>query len=387
MQPIFSAKPIGSPKALAGALGLSVEVLMDFAKNASKKYTHFEIDKTNGKKRAIASPSHELKIIQKRINRLVFEKTIYPDYLFGGIEGRDYVKNAKTHANAAVLIALDIQDFYPSIKALHVLNIFKYFCKFPESVAQLLVQLTTLNDVVPQGACTSSHIANLVFFDVEHKIVREFRQQKLNYSRLLDDMCVSSKSELNPKTITTVIEKVSAVLKTRSLKLKKSKTRISSSTNPQQLMEVTGLWLNRGRPRVKRAERSDIRSALHRCENSFVVSRTDENYHFEHDRLSGRVAKLTYLGHTESHEYRDRLRKILPYYGPTDITKTLKLVSVMERASTTDRGKFSYINKYNQLFHRINILSRSHFLLARTLRSRLSNCSPTSTLEKIIYES
>ncbi|ABM36663.1 reverse transcriptase family protein [Polaromonas naphthalenivorans] len=164
MQPNYSANPIGSPSALAATLGVSVAVLNDFASTSASKYSKFELAKADGKPRFISSPNHDLKIIQKRINRFVFGNVIYPDYLFGGIEGRDYVKNARVHANAKSLITLDIKNFYPSIREEYVFKIFKHFCKFPDSVANLLTKLTTLDNCVPQGACTSSHLANLVFF-------------------------------------------------------------------------------------------------------------------------------------------------------------------------------------------------------------------------------
>ncbi len=385
MQPIYSGKPIGSIEALAALLGMSVDVLTNFASTVSSKYTTFEINKDNGKKRKISSPTHELKIIQRRINRFIFGNVKYPDYLFGGIEGKDYVKNARLHARATSLITLDIKDFYPSISTSHVSAVFKYFCRFPDPVVALLTELTTLNGSVPQGACTSSHLANLVFFDTEHRIVREFSQQHLSYSRLLDDMCISSQKKMTPSNLKNSIDRVSAVLHGKKFRLKASKTKIFSASNPEELMEVTGLWLNRGHPRVRRKERIDIRSELHRCEGLFKISRTSPAYHLEHDRLSGRVAKLTYLGHFESASYRVRLRKILPHYDLGDKTKTARLVGVVERTSLGDRSKYSFIERYHQLIYRINILSRSDSELARNLRARMIKCKPTCTTEELTY--
>lgn len=385
MHPKYLGKPIGSDSALAAALGLSVEVLHDFSSTASSKYSHFEIDKANGKKRSIASPNHDLKIIQKRINRFIFGNTQYPEYLFGGIEGKDYVKNANVHAKAQALITLDIKDFYPNIQSAHVFKIFKFFCNFPDPVATLLTNLTTLNGSVPQGACTSSHIANLVFYDTEHRVVREFKQKKLGYSRLLDDICISSPKTMPASTVTSAIDSVSKVLHGKNFKLKNNKTRISSASNPEQLMEVTGLWLNRGHPRAKRSERIDIRSELHRCEQLFKISRTNPQYHSEHDRVSGRVAKLTYLKHFEAGSYRTRLRKILPHYDIGDVAKTVKLVDVIECSSVMDRSKYSFIEKFHQVIYRINILSRSNAALARTLRARMESYAPTTTIEEITY--
>lgn len=385
MKPKYLGKSIASLAALAAALGLSVDVLNDFASTASSRYSHFEMPKKDGKPRDIASPSHDLKIIQKRINRVIFENVQYPDYLFGGIKGKDYVKNAYSHANSRLLIALDIKNFYPSISRKLVFEIFKYFLKFPDSTASCLADLTTLNGYVPQGACTSSHIANLVFYDTEHILIRELKQKQLTYSRLLDDICISSKNALTPVSITSTIDKVALLLNRKNFKLKKKKTRISSKENPELLMEVTGLWLNRGTPRARPAERIDIRTELFRCEQSFKQSRTHPDYHSAHDRISGRVAKLTHLGHIESEFQRNRLRNILPHYDLQDIAKTLKLVSIIEKTKKTDRDKFSFIDRFNKILYRINIITRTDRLLARDLRVRMNACKPSTSKENIIY--
>lgn len=387
MKPKYNGKSIASQESLAGALGLSVEVLADFVSTASSRYTYFDIAKKDGKLRNISSPSHELKIIQKRINRVIFGNIKYPDYLFGGIQDKDYVKNAYAHAHSKLLITLDIKNFYPTINQKLVFEIFKYFCKFPDSIASCLSELTTLNGFVPQGACTSSNIANLVFYDTEHILIRELSQKQLVYSRLLDDICISSKKPLKPEAITEIINKVAALLHRKKFKLKPEKTRISSIGNPEVLMEVTGLWLNRGAPRAHRSERIDIRTELFRCEQNFKLSRTHPDYHASHDRLSGRVAKLTHLGHIESESQRNRLRSILPHYDSLDIAKTIKLVSIIEKTKVGDREKYSFIDRFNKLLYRINIITRTDRVLAKTLRQRMNACKPCSTKEDIIYGS
>jgi hypothetical protein len=385
VKPLYIARPIGSVKALAVALGLTEQVLRDFAKTAAEQYSFFSIPKGEDSFRDICSPSHDLKIIQKRINRSIFGCVKYPDYLFGGIKGRDYVKNATHHESAKCLIALDVKNFYPSIKYAHVLNIFKYFCKFPDEVARLLADLTTLNGVVPQGACTSSHIANLVFFDIEHRLVRELREKRLRYSRLLDDICISADRKLSEKNVDYCITRVAGLLSARNFKIKNKKTRVVAHDNPMQLMEVTGLWLNRGKPRVKKAERLDIRSELYRCEKNAGVSRFDPDFHKEHSHISGRVAKLTHLNHFEAPDFRERLRKILPLYGQLDTVKTKRLVSILARTRVTDRSKCSYIDRYFKTVYRVNIMSRSNKSLAKELRKKLAHCFPTKKKVDVIY--
>ncbi len=385
VKPNYLGKPIGSEAALAATLGISISVLRHFSETANEKYSTFTVPKKDGKLRSICSPSHDLKIIQKRINRAIFRNVEYPDYLYGGIAEKDYVKNAKRHTGAKSLITLDVRNFYPNIKTKVVESIFLHFCKFPPIIAKLLTNLTTLNGCVPQGACTSSNIANLVFFDIEHRIVSDLNDKKLTYSRLLDDICISSSKFMKKEQTTGIIEKVASLLKARGFKIRGDKTRVTSISNPKDLMEITGLWLNRGHPRAKPLDRKNIRSEMHRCEVNFSISRTALEYHQEHDSLSGRVAKLTYLEHNEAALYREKLREMLPHYGEKESKRIQILVGILERTMKSDRGKYSYVERFHQLAHKINILSRTEKPIADNLRARMYLCQPTNTSNYLTY--
>lgn len=385
MKPLYTAKPIGSLGALALALAVDRSALLDIAKSTAERYTKFEIPKTNGGMRAVCAPHYDLKVIQKRLNRAVFSHVQYPDYLYGGIAGRDYVQNARQHTNARAIIALDLKNFYPSIPFKRVLEVFRYFCNFPLDVAETIASLCTLEGAVPQGACTSSHIANLAFFDTEHRIVREFRQAGLTYTRLLDDITVSAPKILDKNSTTRVVEKVRAMAKSQQMRLKAEKTRITTASNPEQLMEVTGLWLNRGEPRVHRAERREIRASVRRCQVHAQVSLSDPDYHAEHNRLLGRISKLGYLQHFEASEWRDRLRNIQPIYDAADIIKTKRMTASVARVSIHDRRKAAYHERYYQVIHRINILARTHAKLASALRKQLQKCHPPLSREDLTY--
>lgn len=385
MKPTYTKNSIASLKALATALGTTESVLKDFAMRAESLYAEFQIDKSDGNKRQICAPCHDLKLIQKRINRAIFAHVDYPNYLFGGILDRDYVRNALSHKGAKALISVDVKNFFPSISIHHVKKIFKIFCKFPDDVADVLTKLTTHKGAVPQGACTSTHLANLVFFDVEHRFVKELADKNFAYSRLLDDITISATRKFKNKEVTDIIGKVKGLLKSRKFELKDSKTKIAAIENPKTLMEVTGLWLNRGHPRVKRAERDEIRTALNRCESNATVSRSAEDYHREHSSLSGRVAKLTYLKHSEAADFRNRLRKVLPIYDAENIKATKRIIRSLARFPKSDRSRYGYIDRYYKAMYRVNIVSRTHFDLAKEMRKTLSKCHPTRTKKEIIY--
>lgn len=386
LKPTYNAKPIGSVKSLALALRVSEAALKNYAASRDALYDRFTIAKSDGKERPICNPKKELKFIQKRINRAIFDNVLFPPYLYGGIVGRDYVQNAQQHAGAQALIALDIRDFYPSITASHARNVFKYFCRFPDPVAEILTQLTTLDECVPQGACTSSNIANLVFFDIEHLLAQQLSSRHFVYTRLLDDISISSPKRPFGKTEQEkIIKSVADMLQMRGMHLKNKKTRTTTKSNPADLMEVTGLWLNRGRPRVLRSERIDIRREAIKVGKLFKLSREANDYHEIFNRSSGRVSKLAHLGHVESRVLRDKLRTMLPHLSLDDQFHLTRKIESLRRTIRGRRGSWEYVTRYHQAQYFVNILKRNNRRLAHRLEAMLASCKPIATHQSIIY--
>ncbi|WP_175784073.1 reverse transcriptase family protein [Burkholderia ambifaria] len=365
---------------------MSEPVLKHAANNLDRHYTPYLIPKANGKQRAIVIPSLHLKTIQKRINREIFSHVAYPHYLYGGIDGKDYVRNAGAHRDTHAIIALDVKDFYPSITFERVLGIYQHFLKFSPDVAELLTKLTTFNRRVPQGACTSSHLANLVLHDVEYHVAQYCENAGLIYTRLLDDITVSSAKPLSEQKVSRIIEMISKMLRDKGLRLKGQKTRVSSKSNPKSLMEVTGLWLNRGMPRANSAARRAIRVEVYQCKQAAKTSRTSLDYHKRHASASGKVAMLNYLTHAEAGRLRKALADILPLYDANEVTKTRKIVEMLSRASIADRGKYSFSLSYFKTMQRLNIVARNDAALAHSLRRKLLACKPTKHSSATLYD-
>lgn len=382
-KPVYQSSGIGSLDALALALRLDKRDLISLANAASDKYHSFDIEKKDGRLRNITAPDRDLKLVQKRINRQIFANVVYPDYLFGGIVERDYFKNAQSHSGAKALIALDVQDFYPSLKSFSVKKIFQYFCKFSPDVSDVLTKLTTLNGTVPQGACTSSHLANLVFFEGEHMVVHQLQQKKIVYSRLLDDVCLSSRSALSKKQVDQSIDLVARLLKSANCKLKSSKTSITSASNPETLMYVTGLWINRGHPRVDSADRVSIRAEVNRCVNLGGLSRETNEYHELHNKVSGKVSKLAYIGHGESSELRTKLRRVLPLFDVGDEFKTRQIVQSLTRTSKDVRSSIVYFERFHQAMYRVNIHFRNNRDFAWEMKKILRKHWPLINREEL----
>ncbi|WP_182282927.1 reverse transcriptase family protein [Comamonas testosteroni] len=385
MRPIFNKKSIGSIEALSDALQVNKHILQNTADNIFQHYHPYEIKKKDGGTRLIHIPTLHLKIIQKRINKNIFDNVTYPDYLHGGIEDKDYVKNALSHANAEAIICLDIKNFYPSITQTRVSKIFQYFFKFPEDVSNLLAKLCCHEERVPQGACTSSHLANLAFFDSEYHFASFCKSKKYTYTRLLDDITISKSSAFSDTEISKAIASVKSIISPHGIKLNNKKQKIVSRSNPKDLMEVTGLWLNRGRPRAHRSYRKVVRLEMHICEKMAKTDRFSEEYHKLHNRVSGKVSKLSYLGHHEATNYRDTLQKILPLYDIHKATNLHKNALILSKVNANIRKKFAYFKRYSKINYELNILARNNKPLSKTIRNILSNCKPSGLRDDLLY--
>lgn len=380
---------IGSLSTLAKTLDITEQHLSRLAQNPGNFYNVFK-KKVGTKERDLCDPRPELKIVQKKINTRILQQVSYPPYLHGGIKsegGKDFLSNATAHSHAEVVVALDIRSYFPSITFDHVLRVFRYLFKFPDDVSNTLAKLVTLNNSVPQGAPPSSYISNLVMWEREYRLVAKFESMGLSYSRLIDDITVSSKTRLPAKTISRVASDVIGMLKFYGFEQNADKFQVYDRADPHKLMQVTGLWLNRGQPRVLRSKRQDISNraaVLYKIASNNVVHRTTPDFHEDFAAVSGQVALLKRLKHSESSRLRSMLAAVPPIFDGARASKLKKLVSMFCNKAM-DRSKAGYIRRFYQLQHEVAILKRTDAALAKKLQARLNKRIPTKRL-KDIYE-
>lgn len=202
---VYKHRAIRSIQTIASRLSMQPQQLIDLANSANKYYrpNKPKIKPNGGGIRQTYCVLGKLEVVQNRILERIFRNVIFPDYLQGGIKDilnpRDYIKNASMHVTKAVIIKEDIANFFPSIRETYVLKIWKYFFHFSDEVSQILTKLTTFNGFVPQGASTSPYIANLIFWDTEPQLEEALTAKGFTYSRLVDDITVSSSKQISGK--------------------------------------------------------------------------------------------------------------------------------------------------------------------------------------------
>lgn len=379
-KPYYPHSAIPGIDTLARCLGVSPKLMRDLALDADNSYTEFLVSQ-KGKDRKVCEPKYHLKKIQKRINSRIFEHVVFPGYLHGGIRDleapRDHVNNSRIHAGSSVLISIDIRNFYDNIRRDSVLDVFKGFFKFPDEVATILTDLVTLRGRVPQGACTSSYIANLVFHNSEYSLVNYFRSRGIGYSRLLDDVTLSSCSALSQGVIEGAITKVSGMFKKHGLRMHPHKKKIEHSSDSRSEYKVTGVWVSHGVPKIRRKDRDYIRHLVYICEQECAKDRSADSYHELWNRASAQVARMTRLGHAQAGPLRQRMSEILPIYCEARRKQLDVEFRKLMRRDPSERNNLGFIRTYHKLIHSFGILSRSDRCASRYYRGMLKSKFPS----------
>lgn len=374
-KPYYPHAPIASIGALATCLGVPPKLLVDISNSIDRSYTKFLLPPKNGKEREVCEPKYELKRLQRRINSRILEKVQYPPYLQGGIKDRksvrDYVQNSKIHAGSVFLISLDVRNFYPSVKAEYVFEVFSKLFKFPDDVAGILTSLVTLSGRLPQGACTSSYIANLIFFNSEYSLYNFLSSQGYSYSRLLDDIAISSQKIISQDDAVKLIKRVAAMCTKYGLKLNNKKTKTERSDDLSAEYKVTGVWVGHGVPKLRRKDRDYIRHLVYICEKEYSKCNSSEDYHSLWNRVSGQVSKLARFEHVQAEALRLRMKKILPIFDIKGRTKVQSEALKLLRRKDSLHSRIGVINKYNSVLNALGILSRTDKAVAKSLRRRL----------------
>lgn len=115
----------------------------------------------NGKLRKIFNPDRLIRTVQFRILTRILNQAQVPEYIHGFETGKSIPKMAETHVGKQIVISLDIQDFFPSIKQFMVEAMFNKL-GIASDASKLLSELCTYKSFVPQGSITAPKISNLI---------------------------------------------------------------------------------------------------------------------------------------------------------------------------------------------------------------------------------
>ena len=233
------------------------------------RYRPFVIEKRSGGQRVIDEPEEELKRVQRLILRRLLRRLRSHPAAHGFERGRSIVTAALPHARRAVVLRMDVQEFFPSTKSERVQSYFRRIGWGAEAAA-LLTKLCTHRGGLPQGAPTSPRLSNLVNFRLDARLAALARAHDAAYTRYADDMTFSFRED-GHESIVNVIQTTKRALREESYRLHtERKLRV---LRPHMRQTVAGLVVN-DRVRLPRATRRWLRAVEHRASLSLETTLT-----------------------------------------------------------------------------------------------------------------
>ena len=223
------------------------------------KYRESFIPKRSGKAmRRLSIPDDRTRPMQQRVLWRGLSRLRAHPAACGFEQGRSIVDNARAHVAQAVVVRLDIVDFFPSTNRDRLELYFRRIGWNAEAAA-LLVKLTTYENGLPQGAPTSPRLSNLVNYRMDVLLAKAATRRKGVYTRYADDLTFSFPKDY-PKRMRSIVQKTGRILKLFGYKLHTDrKLRILRSHQRQQ---VTGLVVNE-KLQLPRATRRWLRAVRH----------------------------------------------------------------------------------------------------------------------------
>ena len=168
--------------------------------------------------RKLNAPNDELKNIQKRLYLFLKNNTVLPSYIFGGVKGKNNIRNARFHQGNKYFFTTDLKSFFPSITNKNVNDMFLREGCTP-AIARLLTKITTINHELPQGTPTTTIIANLVFKPYGERLAEFAKTNNIKFSMFVDDITMSSSKDFK-----SLIPEILNIIKSSGFVINQRKT-------------------------------------------------------------------------------------------------------------------------------------------------------------------
>src|SRR5258706_3750751 len=257
---------LATPADVARALNQPVPRLrwLAFHSEASAvtHYVRFQVPKKSGGLRELSAPHRDLSAAQQWLLMHVLEKIPVHDAAHGFVPGRSTMSNAVPHVGRAVVVNLDLKDFFPSITFPRVKGIFQELGYSPAAATILALLCTecprrqveyngktwfvaTGPRALPQGACTSPTLSNLLSRRLDARLAGLARKLGFTYTRYADDLTFSGTPE-TLRLIGYLLARVRHIVAGEGLAVNEEKTRVQ---RPNMRQGVTGIVANQ-RPNV-----------------------------------------------------------------------------------------------------------------------------------------
>lgn len=313
---------LATPGELADWLAMDADELAWFAdpggwrgrgdREATHHYRYRWQNKARGGQRLIEAPKPRLKAIQRQILDRILARIPPHPAAHGGIPGRSALSNAAGHTGRAMVLRLDLEEFFPRIGSGRARAVFTEI-GYPRTCAQTLADLCShrtppavlrtaanargpagLDPLsgrhLPQGAPTSAALANLCAYRLDLRLAGAALACGGHYSRYVDDL-IFSWPECSPARTRRALDMFYAIIVDEGYRPNYRKTRQMPRSARQM---VTGITVNHG-PNLPRREFDRLKATLTNCLRLGPASQNRLELADFHAHLRGRVARFEHI--------------------------------------------------------------------------------------------
>jgi RNA-directed DNA polymerase len=317
---------LAMPADVARALNLEIPRLrwLAFHSEASAitHYVRFQVPKKSGGTRELSAPHHDMAAAQEWILIHILEKLPLHEAAHGFVKTRSTMSNAVPHLAKAAVVNLDLKEFFPSITFPRVKGIFQALGYSP-AVATILALLCTecprrkiayagrtLHVAtgprgLPQGACTSPALSNLLARRLDARLHGLARKIGFTYTRYADDLTFSAEGEAAGR-IGYLLARVRHLVADENLVVNEKKTRVQ---RPGAQQTVTGIVVNK-RPNVPRRTVKRLRAILHDAQLHGLEAANREQRDNFVDWLGGMIAYVHMVNPARGQELKDQFARV-----------------------------------------------------------------------------
>ncbi|HPF38416.1 MAG TPA: reverse transcriptase family protein [Phycisphaerae bacterium] len=314
---------LATPSDVSAAMNISIPRLKFLAYHSDAPqrthYVSFRVPKKSGGERLLSAPHEAMDAAQRWILENVLAKVGTHDAAHGFVAGRSTVTNAAPHVGANTLVNVDLTDFFPSITFPRVMGMFRSL-GFSPAVATIFALLCTESPrsemkyegrayfaatgprALPQGACTSPAISNLIARGIDQRLAGIARKLGWTYTRYADDLSFSRR-DAGDAHVGYLLARIRHIAQDEGFEVNEKKTRV---LRPNQRQVVTGLVVN-DRINVPRKEVRRIRAILHRAKREGLARQNRENHPFFESWLRGMIAYITMVNPSLGQSMRNEL--------------------------------------------------------------------------------
>jgi hypothetical protein len=287
-----------------------------------RNYRYRTLARRGGLPRVIEIPKARLKEVQRWILHAILDEIPAHRAAHGFVRGRSVAGHAASHSGRAVVLRLDLKDFFASVSAGRVYGIFRTV-GYPPAVAHALTGPTTnalppsvwatvepLDPAVdprlvqarfwlgrqlatphlPQGAPTSPALANLAAFRLDRRLGGLARRLGFSYSRYADDLVFSSRRPVR-RDLAALQSGAASVVADEGFRLNPAKTMVRSAAARQS---VCGVVVN-VHPNVVRTEYEALKAILWNCARHGAATQNRSGHPDFQAHLRGRIACVASL--------------------------------------------------------------------------------------------